>query len=446
MKYLIATILDKNQFDLPSLRSEELEDGVLCIKGMIPGQEGEEVQAIVFDTSLFDENAAHEWLESNSFKPLSIEEQVIEDEEMPEEPAEEELMEEEPGEEEKPEEKEMMEGEEPEDDEKKKKQAAILKKHMEKPEDKEEEDMKSYDLDGIEIMRTGVWNNTTFNTQDLDDMVAAFTETSKELKPYLKLGHNEGQDLLQSDGLPSAGWITSLKRDGESLMANIKNIPTKVYGLIKDKRYGRFSAEVYFDAFINDKPFRRALKAVALLGADTPAVSTMDDLINLYTKNEIKYSKVISTGEPVNLTQDEEIMIKKLAKENEELKSRLERVENNSKQEKVQAYINSQIEKGKILPTQADLYTTLMMDDTVRTFSHLDGEQLKTEKISTFSLVQKIVDSSPSLVDMETRSKDFKAEKPKSADDELDEKIQAYSKENKVDYNAAYEAVIRGEK
>lgn len=142
-----------------------------------------------------------------------------------------------------------------------------------------------------EIFSEGVWNGIKITAQDIDDLVDSFSATRDKLKPFLKLGHDGNQKLLQKDGLPAAGWVTSLKKVGKKLLATVEGIPTKIFNLITKRAYGRVSSEVFFDINIEGKKFRRALKAVALLGGNTPAVTNLDDFIDLYglTKDYIVY-------------------------------------------------------------------------------------------------------------------------------------------------------------
>ena len=150
----------------------------------------------------------------------------------------------------------------------------------------------TYDVNDVEIFSSGEWNKDVYTDKDLDDMVIAFNELRNDIKPYIKLGHDDKQKLIQKDGLPSAGWITNLKRVGTKLVADFKGIPKKIKELIEKKAYGRFSSEIYWDLYIGDKKYRRVLKAVALLGADTPAVQNLDDFINLYNENKLNYGNL----------------------------------------------------------------------------------------------------------------------------------------------------------
>ena len=134
-----------------------------------------------------------------------------------------------------------------------------------------------YEIDNVEIFRAGKWNGDEYTTEDLDEIVKAHDEIGHLLKPYLKLGHNEGQKILKADGMPAAGWVTSIRRVGEALVARIVNVPEKIYQLILNKAYGRISSEIYWNLQEGGKKYPRVLRAVALLGGDTPAVWSMDD-------------------------------------------------------------------------------------------------------------------------------------------------------------------------
>jgi hypothetical protein len=126
-----------------------------------------------------------------------------------------------------------------------------------------------------EIFRTGTWNGRKFTRQDLDDIVSAASEVG--FKPPLKLGHAE------KSGDPAYGWVENIKRVGNRLIADFVDIPSDLAAAIKDRRFDNVSSEIFFNLRrgMEDggtKLFRRALKAVAILGAETPAVSNLKPL------------------------------------------------------------------------------------------------------------------------------------------------------------------------
>lgn len=137
-------------------------------------------------------------------------------------------------------------------------------------------------IKGVEIFASGTWNNDKYTDKDLDTIVNTFQSTKELLKPYLKLGHSENQQLLAEDSLPAAGWISNVYRKGSKLLADFQDIPAKVYELIKKRAYARVSSEIFVNMKVNGKRYPYALKAVALLGGETPAVQTLDDVHALY--------------------------------------------------------------------------------------------------------------------------------------------------------------------
>lgn len=135
-----------------------------------------------------------------------------------------------------------------------------------------------------EIFSTGKWNGDEFDMKDLEEIAANFKLLKDQLKPPLKFGHDENQTLLgQNDGDPALGWVTRIRVSGDKLVATFSDVPTLVYRAIKAKRYRRVSAEIYFNVRREGKILGKALKAVALLGADLPAVTNLEDLAAFLT-------------------------------------------------------------------------------------------------------------------------------------------------------------------
>lgn len=144
-------------------------------------------------------------------------------------------------------------------------------------------DLETRELKDIEIFAAGKWNGRTYTEKDLFDMVNNFNILKDEIKPYLKLGHDENQKILQSDGYPSAGWVTNLKVKGKKLIADVVGIPKKIFELIQAGGYKRISSELYLNLRDSkNNVYNKVLRAVALLGADTPAVGTLGDLVAQY--------------------------------------------------------------------------------------------------------------------------------------------------------------------
>ena len=336
---------------------------------------------------------------------------------------------------------------------------------------KDFEEEKTYNVSDVEIFSVGKWNGQEYTEKDIDDMVTAFERTKNVLKPFLKLGHNEKQKMLSQDGLPSAGWITGLKRIGDKLLADFKNIPKKIKELIDLKAYGRFSSEVYHNVTIDGKKYRRALRAVALLGADTPAVENLDDFINLYTEIENDEIHICEKKEKEGTIMDEKEILemkqkiekyekieqeqKKLneklelaEKENEKLKTYIADKEKKSYMDEVNAYLEGKVKDGIITPFQAKMFSRLG-EEKEKVFKYSKDD--KDVEGNAFDIIKEVIESKSPEVDFSQQTQMYTQKKKtysNSAQDEndLDFEIRAYMKENNMkeeDYGRAYDEISK---
>jgi hypothetical protein len=322
----------------------------------------------------------------------------------------------------------------------------------------------TFDLEDVEIFETGNHKGDEYTEKDLDDMVQCFQETKGRLKPYVKLGHNPGQILLQQDGMPAAGWITDLKRNGSKLLANFSSVPKKIKDLIDKKAYGRFSSEIFWNGKIDNKDYRRGIRAVALLGGDTPAVQTLNDFINLYTDNKVECEIVKIYDEEADMAENEKFLetlniqlkeysdklaeaakkevafslkITDLEGQIKELKTKIDAEEKakaklaaEAKENEVKMFIDSAIKDLKIAPAQKDKFFSLAMKD--------------------FDNVKDLVKDMPKITDSKINSENVESKSDKQysemtaqeKEDHIDEQIKEYIAENKdVTYRDAYSVI-----
>lgn len=146
----------------------------------------------------------------------------------------------------------------------------------------------TYELKDIEVFAKGKWNGHEVTSEDLDNIVASTNEILDKIKPMVKLGHDDKQELLNKSGFPAGGWITKLKRAGDKILVNIKEVPKVLYDLIKNGAYKRISSEILYDYTepATKKTYRRVLSAIAFLGGDLPAVTNLKDIAALYDTDE----------------------------------------------------------------------------------------------------------------------------------------------------------------
>lgn len=141
------------------------------------------------------------------------------------------------------------------------------------------------ELHDIEVFAVGTWNNTKITEKDIDDIVNGTNEIIDKVKPFVKLGHDDKQKLLQNSGLPAGGWITRLKRKGQKILVDIADVPQKLYELISKGAYKRISSEILWDYTepSTKRKYNKVLSAIAFLGADLPAVTNLEDIAALYS-------------------------------------------------------------------------------------------------------------------------------------------------------------------
>lgn len=133
----------------------------------------------------------------------------------------------------------------------------------------------SRNLKNREILKVGTFNGEPFDEDDLDDIANNFTKLADIHKVPLKFGHDADH---RADGQPAIGWVSRVYREGQKLFADFSDVPNIVAKAIKKKLYRAVSVEVLFKVDNKGKRFGHVLDAVAILGADQPAVKGLADL------------------------------------------------------------------------------------------------------------------------------------------------------------------------
>lgn len=138
-------------------------------------------------------------------------------------------------------------------------------------------------LRGAEIFAAGTWPGSqlfTLTEQDVQGIVDTFEALKLHGRVPMKLTH-DGPDQREESFDPtkalSMGWVRRVWRDGKKLMADL-DVPDKVHRLIKDGYLKFVSIELLKDVRAFNRVIPWVLDAVALLGADQPAVGILSDL------------------------------------------------------------------------------------------------------------------------------------------------------------------------
>lgn len=143
---------------------------------------------------------------------------------------------------------------------------------------------------GVELARTGKFDASTgpvtLTQDDFDNIAAAYLELKGKVDIPVKLGHDE-QNILEEAGLPAAGWVENVRRVGDKLVADIIGVPDGVAKLIESGALRKRSIEAIRNVKLAGKKYKMALTGLALLGAELPAVDSLQDITALYASGAV---------------------------------------------------------------------------------------------------------------------------------------------------------------
>jgi hypothetical protein len=142
----------------------------------------------------------------------------------------------------------------------------------------------------------GHWNGHSYTADEFDEAVQAARELKDQYHAPVKIGHDDGQALAQRDGYPAVGWIENLRREGDTLIGDLKAVPARVAQLIKSGAYRGRSAEFWFNTEYGGKARPFMLKALSLLGVDAPAVESLEDMVTLYNTRQVALALDAAAG------------------------------------------------------------------------------------------------------------------------------------------------------
>ncbi len=134
-----------------------------------------------------------------------------------------------------------------------------------------------------------------WTADQLRGMAEAAAELGDELKPPAKIGHKGGD--------PAVGWLENVRVNeaGDKLLADIKNVPKGLSGLIDVGAYRTRSVELgRVTSQKTGRKFDWAVTGLAWLGGKMPAVRTLADVVKLYDGDDADRLFVeVTENEPV---------------------------------------------------------------------------------------------------------------------------------------------------
>ena len=244
------------------------------------------------------------------------------------------------------------------------------------------------------------------------------------------------------------GWVESLRMEGDKVFATINDFSLEARHAIAEKKLRYISVEIFeFDKVNKDDP--PYLRAVALLGRDTPAVAgtkipamfSKDFSGGVVTADEENHISVftrkmnaediqnLSASEGQETNQEEFAMAKtaeELAKELEEsnrqsaaFQKELADLKNAGRKKEAESFFTKLRDEGKLPPA--------VFEKAVALDTRL-GDEDRAELRSVFSALEVKVD----LSGKHTADKKDAPESPAGFGSDLTAKIRAYQKEHKL--------------
>ncbi|MBI5726921.1 MAG: hypothetical protein HY965_03645 [Ignavibacteriales bacterium] len=276
----------------------------------------------------------------------------------------------------------------------------------------------------FEVLKTGDFTDTSGKqvsfTEDTLQQIADSYDPNKHEAP-LVIGHPE---TVPQNGEPAYGWIQTLSRTGDRLIAHAKQVIPEMLEMIKTGLYKKVSVGLNKD---------NTLHHVGLLGAEPPAVQGLkpitfsesgQDLTTIETESPIpdlqlspslpdsaKQAGFGKEGGSRSETGESEIVATESTEKAEELQSLKSQIK--SLQEEIHvlttnqkapdtsvlaqeahsfsAFIDDALNKGRLTPAQAELFkglTESFKNPDIRTFAESPG--------SFFTVARKLVTSNES--------------------------------------------------
>jgi hypothetical protein len=228
----------------------------------------------------------------------------------------------------------------------------------------------------------------TWTAADLDKMAANYNPANHEAP--ICIDHNESAGPI--NGGPAYGWVESLKREGDTLLAKFKQVAPGFIDAVKAGLFKKRSISVYPDG---------TLRHVAWLGAKPPAIKGLADFAFSDGGEVQTYSETLKGAHEMTIEElqtklaaetkareeaeakakaaDESVAT--LKSENEKLAASFAEAEKKRKRDDIETFVNDGIEKAKILPAwkKAGLVEFMVgLDESTDTYQFSEGAQKQT--------------------------------------------------------------------
>jgi hypothetical protein len=333
----------------------------------------------------------------------------------------------------------------------------------------------------VEIFATGkhFGSETVEMTEDdLTEMVNSFNALGDKegFRPVLKLGHEDAQKFFgQRKGAPNLGFVEKIWKEGGKILADFANVPDALVDLIGQRRYNAVSIEMFPKTEVGGSTFTNVLTAVALLGAELPAVKGLKELAatlfteepektpdftgstlkletsekdHMFTQEQVDalVSAAVAKAEDVVKAEFEakvaeaDAKVADAEKKAETAETALRTYEDDTRKKDAETMVDDAIKAGKLTPAQKD---------EALAFALNLGGMIKfgdTEK-SAADVFKSFLDNLPAKVDLDEHGAGGENDetKPANAGEEIDQRAKKLLAEKKAETYADARTMVLNE-
>lgn len=211
----------------------------------------------------------------------------------------------------------------------------------------------------IEVFKAGLHTDSSGNTKewkasDLDHIVASYNPQNHEAP--VVIGHPK-------DNSPAYGWVHSIKREGDVLIASLKNINPEFADMVKSGAFKKRSIALHPDM---------TLRHVGFLGAMPPAVKGLKDAtFKAAEGSQIEFSIFQAgnntpppddnaTGNQPNKSTDPAAELQTLKDQVSKLQAQIGALQQANKQGEFTDWCDKLVSVGKLTPAQKPLVAEFM--------------------------------------------------------------------------------------
>lgn len=235
----------------------------------------------------------------------------------------------------------------------------------------------------IEIFRAGDYGEKgTYNEKEISQIAEDYDPAVHEAPVTI--------DHAQSG--PAFGWVEKVYKNGNMLIARLRNLNEKFVDLVKNGSFKKRSIELYKKLEATGRPYLRAL---SFLGAKPPEVKGLADIT--FSEPAEFISLDFSEGNSQIDYTDIKNTIESLLEEKKRVEERLHNFEQEKKREEIHSFCERLKSKGIFLPAWEEMGIITFMENLNETEIFEFSEETKETPLNWF---KRFIESLPQIIPM----------------------------------------------